>query len=245
MTKKVRAHKGYYIPREVDLRSVAQSLLLEMIAQDERFQERAKELRERYPDFIGGAWIPSYILSLPSWARPIEWSSSNAGQDPGKVREYAQAIERLAQDFGLYCEWGAEAVHNLVSLPPGTWITPVATFFTPDPATITITVVVEYHPDTKWEDVKRVVLAEARRQFEADYKRVRKQHRLGQRDKFPNNLKRNVELLYKRICQGMGDLEIWKELDDKLEEEGKEGITYGTVREIISDTARLLGITLR
>ena len=226
---KVVAHRGYYVPREVMLQGAAQAYLLELIAQDRRFQKEAERIRQQYPELVGGPWA-----SFPL-----------AGQATARAQEYARAIRELARNLGLRCEWGPEAVHNLVGLPPGTWTTPVAVFSAPDPATIIITVEVEYYPDTTWEDVRRAILAEAKRQFEAARKRIRERYNLGQRDKFPHNLKRDVELLYKRICKGMGDLEIWKELDDELEKEGKAGLTYETVREIISDTARLLGIALR
>ena len=62
------------------------------------------------------------------------------------------------------------------------------------------------------------------------------------RDRGPENLERNVELLYQRICLGLSPMEIWNKWES--EHELYECLTYENTRNIISNTAQLLGISL-
>jgi len=232
------------MPRDQYWRNEARRLLLALIEENHGFQLRAKSIRNSFPQFT---WQSMLEITRYGSGQPIGWwdetgqwhTRSGVNEDEDAVR-YCREIETLTQEFGLRCRWGPDAIHYLVSRP-GTY--PGDSWWPLDEI-VTITLEIQISPGTKWSDVKSGILKEAKRQFEAAASPLRERTGFPERDRGPDNLERDVRLLYKRICSGMSDLAIWRELDDELEKEGK-WITYETVRGIISDTACLLGIALR
>lgn len=233
------------MPRDQYWRGRARQLLLALIEENPDFQVRAESMRASFPQFTWQSMLKITRCgpgcSIGWWDETGKWDTrSGVNEDEDAVR-YCREIETLTQEFGLRCRWGPDAIHYLVSRP-GTY--PGDSWWPLDEI-VTITLEIQISPGTKWSDVKSGILKEAKRQFEAAVSPLRERTGFPARDRGPDNLERDVRLLYKRICSGMSDLAIWRELDDELEREGKGWITYETVRGIISDTARLMGIALR
>jgi len=230
------------MPREQYWQSEARELLCRLLEQNPDFEEAVGRVRAEFPQF---KWhhlreIMRYGSGCPIgwWDQTGCWETRPHMNENDEAVRYCKEIEALTQEFGLRSEWGPMLIHHLVSLP-GT--RPVETWWMGDEI-ITITLQVEISPGTKWGDVKSGILREAKKQFEAEVKPLRDRMGLPERDRGPDNLERDIGLLYQRICLGLGDLEIWNAWE--REHEDDEALTYERVREIISNTARLLGIAL-
>jgi len=144
----------------------------------------------------------------------------------------------IAQKLG--CEWLTRAVAQWQKRP-GT-LEPLQRGFQQIPTwTTAISLEVELRPDTAWSDIRDDVIAEVKRQFDAARDEMRKSEGLGQRDKSPWNLERDVKFLYQRIVLGWSDLVILSAWNDA---NPKDDLTYQHVRGIISKTAKLLDIKL-
>jgi len=230
------------MPREQYRLSEARLLLLVLIEQDPGFQSRAESVREQFPEFFGKTF--SQIVSsspgqpLGDWDETARWHPLPHLDNDSPNNLYCHEIEELTQDFGLRCKWAPQAIHMLVS-EPGAY--PGEAWW-PQERTITIDLDVRVSPGTKWGDVKDGIMHEAKCQFEAEVVQIRKAAGFPARERGPDNLERDVKLLFQRICLGLGDLEIWNAWE--REHDLDSALTYQRVREIISDTARLLEIAL-
>lgn len=113
------------------------------------------------------------------------------------------------------------------------------------PQTVTIEIDVEYYPDTTWTDVRRHVVNQAKAQFDAARDQARQTEGLGERDRYPDYdlVERDALFVYQRVALEWSDMEIWRQWQEEHARSG-DAITYERVREIISDTARLLEIEL-
>jgi hypothetical protein len=230
------------MPREQYWQSEARELLRVLLVQNPDFKSESCRVRAEFPQF---KWrhlreIMRYDSGhfIGWWDETGCWVTRPRLDEKDEAVQYCKEIESLTHRFGLRSKWGPELIHHLVSLPG---IQPVETWWMGDEI-ITITLQVEISPGTKWGDVKGGILKEAKSQFQAKVKPLRDATGFPERDRGPDNLERDVGLLYQRICLGMGDLAIWNAWE--REHEDDEALTYERVREIISNTARLLGIAL-
>jgi hypothetical protein len=229
------------MPRAQYWQSQARRLLLAHLEENTDFQARAEDIKVRFPQFSYQSFLR--IIQYGSGCPLVSWDKAGIldireGLEDDDAVRYCKEITDLAQTFGLRCQWGAGVVHKLVS-EPGTY---PGNAWNPQEEIVDITLQVRISPGTKWGDVKGAVLKEAKRQFDDAVKPLRERAEFPERDRGPDNLERNVEILYHRICLGLTPLEIFNE-GDKNQGPGV-GLTYEAIRDIVSDTARLLEITL-
>jgi hypothetical protein len=177
--------------------------------------------------------------SIGWWDETGKWHTRSwVNKDKDAVR-YCREIEALTQEFGLRCRWGPDAIHHLVS-SPSTY--PGDSWWRQDES-ITITLQVQISPGTKWGDVKSDILKEAKHQFEAAISPLRERTEFPERDRGPDYLERNMRILYESVCLGLGPLQVWNDREIR-ERRPARGLTYEAIRDIVSDTAQLLGIAL-
>jgi len=231
------------IPRDQYWRGEARDLLLRRIRKEALLMQDAEKIRDAFPQFSCAPWVD---ILCPKPRHPIGWWDDcghfqiGAGIDESmsEVR-YSREIESYVQRLGLRCVWGPEGVHYLVSwsgaYPGDYWVSQARI--------AQISMAVLFTPGLRWSAVKAQIVREAKRQFDAIAEPLRERAGLPDRDRGPENLERDVELLFVRVCLGLGPLEIWNKWERS--HDLSDFLTVESVRQIISDTACLLGIPLR
>ncbi len=229
------------MPRDQYWRSQARQILLNLIEENEAFQKRAKNVRNQFPQFKRKSMleIRQYASGRPIgwWDKSGNWETRSEVLENDDV-QYCREIEKLTQDFGLRSGWGPEAIHKLVS-KPGTY--PGEFWWVPNKI-MTINIEVEITSATRWNDVKKDILQEAKQQFEAVAKPMREQAGMPERNRGPDNLRRDVEILYQRLCLQRSASNMWNE--GKRTPSVGTGLQPESIRDIISKTAKLLEINL-
>ena len=230
------------MPRKQYWGSDARFLLLSLIKNNPSFVERAEDIRHRFQQFEYKYPLdivhPARGMTIGRWDETGCWHPHPGIDEENDAVQYCRELAALAQDFGLRCEWGPTAIHFLVNFR-GTY---PGDFWTAGARVTPLTVYVLLTPGTKWSHIKNDVVKEAKNQFEAAAATLREQSGFPMRDRGPENLEQNVELLYQRICLGLSPMEIWNKWES--EHELDECLTYENTRNIISNTAQLLGISL-
>lgn len=207
-------------------RAIAFMYLEELIGGWSEFREDALEIVQNY----------GHVLAIRTWDEIEQLSVSDA-----HACQYRKSIETLAERLGLRATWGAHETHAIINgamkseilLGQRTW-EPSGVFVSigePEGFEIEVKRKVEY-PD-EWTDVREAILKSARKQYEDERRKNKWGNTPARRPS--KTLLRNVQWLFKRIVLRKSIKQIASE-DDETEEQ--------TVRKAVSDTAKLLGISL-
>lgn len=234
-------HKGLH--PDIRQEYKARFLLTQLIMKNPHFKKRANDIKQRYSEVFEEP-LNSLLTQKPQehfgyWDNFGNWTTYPFVDEAHPRVQYFRDVEGLVQEFGLRCKWGPDAIHSMITMHgyysgPGWWI---------DERELSILVKVNITSTTKWSDVRKAILDDAKHQFNAAIKPLREDANIPQRDRGTDTLERNVKILYKRICEGLSPLEIWN--DDQLKEVPEFGLTVDTIKSIVSKTAKLLGISLR
>jgi len=231
MTQKLVADAIRFSPDERPY--VAQWLLEIYIGKWDKFQQDAKRIIEAFPDLVEIGYYDNV--------------TSKRGK---RAREYTSEIEQLALQLGLRAPWGARETHHLIFKGAITNefrpTFPGFRFGEPEGFEIVIKRLVEYPQE--WTQVRKTILAEARKQYEDG----RQKHSWGtppQKRTSPT-LSRQVHWLFEHITLGKSLEKITS--DSQLEDQQKykrnkkhdRSVEYADVKKAVANVAKLIGIKL-
>lgn len=226
---------GRRIELDPRLRGHGEISLVKALLRNRFAVARMEKIAERFPEMVDMPLMkyPPFYESPGTATRPPEYSIEEdipAGIDRGRVEEYALELRKLADDYGLRCDWIIEKLHTQIRhlidpsfriLHPVIQVSPVIAHLTLD---------IPIVPETRTEETDR--------KYSEEWQRIKSNPAYKQRQKPPLDFGLKVEWLGHRLI---------KQYTAELIRRTSQKSSLYDVNEIergIKNTAKLLEIEL-